>query len=53
MTILSLANSILLILDFIDNILNRYNYYSCKSNIIFFQYLICHIYPKKYVYIYS
>ena len=45
--ILSLGNSILLILGFIDNILDRHNCYSCKSNTTFFHYLICHIYPKN------
>ena len=37
----------LLILDFVDNTLNKHNCYSCKSNITFFYYLICHIYPKN------
>ena len=37
----------LLILDFVDNILDKHNCYSCKSNITFFHYLICHIYPKN------
>ena len=37
----------LLILDFVDNILDKHNYYSCKSNITLFHYLICHIYPKN------
>ena len=45
--ILSLSNSILLILGFVDNILDRHNSYSCKSNTTFFHYLICHIYPKS------
>ena len=35
------------ILGFVDNILNRHNYYSCKSNTTFFHYLTCHIYPKN------
>ena len=29
------------------NILDKHNCYSYKSNIIFFYYLICHIYPKN------
>ena len=37
----------LLILDFVDNILDKHNYSSCKSNITFLYYLICHIYPKN------
>ena len=45
--ILSLGNSILLILGFVDNILDRHNCYSCKWNTTFFHYLICHIYPQK------
>ena len=35
------------ILGFVDNILDRHNCYSCKSNTTFFHYLIYHIYPKN------
>ena len=42
---------ILLILDFVDNILDKHNCYSCKSNTTLFHYLIYHIYPKI-IYIY-
>ena len=41
-----------LILGFVDNILNRHNYYSCKSNTTFFHYLTCHTYPKKCIYLF-
>ena len=37
----------LLILDFVDNILDKHNCYSCESNITLFHYLICYIYPKN------
>ena len=44
----------LLILDFVDNTLNKHNCYSCKSNITLFYYLICHIYPKNmYIFIFK
>ena len=36
-----------LILGFVDNILDRHNCYSCKSNTTLFHYLICHIYLKN------
>ena len=42
----------LLILDFVDNILDKHNYYSCKSNITFFHYLIYHIYLKLCIYLF-
>ena len=42
---------ILLILDFVDNILDKHNCYSYKSNTTLFHYLIYHIYPKI-IYIY-
>ena len=35
------------ILGFVDNILDRHNCYSCKSNTTFFHYLIYHIYQKN------
>ena len=34
-------------LGFVNNILDRHNCYSCKSNTTFFHYLIYHIYPKN------
>ena len=37
----------LLILDFVDKILDKHNCYSCKSKTTFFHYLIFHIYQKK------
>ena len=36
-----------LILGFVDNILDRHNCYSCKSNTTFFHYLIYYICPKN------
>ena len=39
--------SIFFILGFVNNILDRHNCYSCKSNTTSFHYLICHIYSRK------